>query len=107
MPGHLICRTSHFFFFLLLRMYEGAASVFEEAVDTQYKISNRKLLIYVHYITIYLKHKCMNPTAEILAHVEVTSFIQVRQYVLCVVGSRRLMPPDALQPKAYCTNPGL
>ena len=27
---------------------------------------------------------------------------------LCyVVGSRRLMPPDAVQPKAYCTNPGL
>ena len=24
-----------------------------------------------------------------------------------VVGSRCLMPPDALQPKAYCTNPGL
>ena len=24
-----------------------------------------------------------------------------------VVGSRRLMPLDALQPKAYCTNPGL
>ena len=24
-----------------------------------------------------------------------------------VVGSRRLMPPDALQPKGYCTNPGL
>ena len=24
-----------------------------------------------------------------------------------VVGSRRLMPPDALQPKAYFTNPGL
>ena len=24
-----------------------------------------------------------------------------------VVGSRRLMPPHALQPKAYCTNPGL
>ena len=24
-----------------------------------------------------------------------------------VVGSRRLMPPDALQPKACCTNPGL
>ena len=24
-----------------------------------------------------------------------------------VVGSRLLMPPDALQPKAYCTNPGL
>ena len=23
-----------------------------------------------------------------------------------VVGSRRLMPSDALQPKAYCTNPG-
>ena len=29
--------------------------------------------------------------------------------VLCfiVVRSHRLMPPDALQPKAYCTNPGL
>ena len=24
-----------------------------------------------------------------------------------VVGSRRLIPPDALQPKAYCTIPGL
>ena len=24
-----------------------------------------------------------------------------------VVGSRRLTPPDALQPKAYCTKPGL
>ena len=24
-----------------------------------------------------------------------------------VVGSRRLMPPDTLQPKVYCTNPGL
>ena len=24
-----------------------------------------------------------------------------------VVGSRRLTPPNALQPKAYCTNPGL
>ena len=24
-----------------------------------------------------------------------------------MVGSRRVMPPDALQPKAYCTNPGL
>ena len=28
------------------------------------------------------------------------------QYCI-VVGSRRLVPPDALQPKAYCTNPGL
>ena len=28
--------------------------------------------------------------------------------MLCyVVGFRRLMPADALQPKAYCTNPGL
>ena len=28
--------------------------------------------------------------------------------MLCyVVGSRRLMPPDALQPKVYCTNAGL
>ena len=24
-----------------------------------------------------------------------------------VIGSQRLMPPDALQPKAYCINPGI
>ena len=29
-------------------------------------------------------------------------------FLYCIaVGSRRLMPPDALQPKAYCTSPGL
>ena len=30
-------------------------------------------------------------------------------FVSCmyVIGSRRLMPLDTLQPKAYCTNPGL
>ena len=38
---------------------------------------------------------------------------QVQECLQCfvlyyiVVGSRRLVPPDALQPKAYCTNPGL
>ena len=31
----------------------------------------------------------------------------LRSEYCIVVGSRRLMPPDALQPKAYCTNPGL
>ena len=30
-----------------------------------------------------------------------------RIHYCIVVGSRRLMPPDALQPKAYCTNTGL
>ena len=30
----------------------------------------------------------------------------IKMYCI-VVGSRRLVPPDALQPKAYCTNPGL
>ena len=29
------------------------------------------------------------------------------KHVCYVVGSRRLMPPDALHPKAYCTIPGL
>ena len=33
-------------------------------------------------------------------------FVRVR-YSYFVVGTRRLMPSDALQPKAYCTNPGL
>ena len=39
----------------------------------------------------------------------VTKFLPLLCFtVLCyVVGSRRLMPPDALQPKAYCRNPGL
>ena len=27
--------------------------------------------------------------------------------MLYVIRSRQVMPPDALQPKAYCTNPGL
>ena len=37
------------------------------------------------------------------------SFLNLlRDVMLCyVVGSRWLMSPDALQPKAYCTNPGL
>ena len=35
-------------------------------------------------------------------------FYNVQCVLYCtVVGSRRLIPPDALQPKAYCTNPGL
>ena len=35
-------------------------------------------------------------------------YLLTRIVLYCiVVGSRRLMPPDALQPKAYCTNPGL
>ena len=38
-----------------------------------------------------------------------TAFFDTQIDVLycIVVGSRRLMPPDALQPRAYCTNPGL
>ena len=35
-----------------------------------------------------------------------TFLLQIVLYCI-VVGSRRLMPPDTLQPKAYCTNPGL
>ena len=31
----------------------------------------------------------------------------IRVMYCIVVGSRRIMPADALQPKAYCTNPGL
>ena len=38
----------------------------------------------------------------------ITSLKLSGYYMYCiVVGSRRLMSPDALQPKAYCTNPGL
>ena len=33
--------------------------------------------------------------------------INLRTVLRYAVGSRRLMPLDALQPKAYCTNPGL
>ena len=60
--------------------------------------------------------------AFVLSSCEVFQFLQTKLYVTnrlycivlycivlycIVVGSRRLMPPDALQPKAYCTNPGL
>ena len=33
--------------------------------------------------------------------------LPVRSMLFYVVGSRRLIPTDALQPKAYCKNPGL
>ena len=41
--------------------------------------------------------------------VYIPSGVHARNNVLycIVVGFRRLMPPDALQPKAYSTNPGL
>ena len=44
-----------------------------------------------------------------VAHNHCEIGIYCNKYVLhcIVVGSRRLMPPDALQPKAYCTNPRL
>ena len=42
-------------------------------------------------------HVCLN-----------TQPVSLYKFMLCyVIGSRRLMPPDALQPKACCTNPGL
>ena len=43
------------------------------------------------------------------SHISFTfCFLTLWRLLCCiVVGSRRLMPPDALQPKAYCTNPGL
>ena len=41
------------------------------------------------------------PSSPVLSH-------PIKALLYCiVVGSRRLVPPDALQPKAYCTNPGL
>ena len=43
-----------------------------------------------------------------MAHVQPTPPDSVSIALYCnVVGSLQLMPPDALQPKAYCTNPGL
>ena len=36
----------------------------------------------------------------------VQAFLRIVLYCI-VVGTRRLMPPDAPQPTAYCTNPGL
>ena len=60
-----------------------------------------------------------NAGAEVLKLIIFTGFVSREtemililprgtECMLCyVVGSRRLMPPDALQPKTYCTNPGL
>ena len=46
----------------------------------------------------------VNPPADTSFDILTTS---CRRLCCIVVGSRRLMPPDALQPNAYCTNPGL
>ena len=53
-----------------------------------------------HSITFQALNVCDQPPSSVLQESD--------RAILCiVVGSRRLMPPDALQPKAYCTNPGL
>ena len=48
-------------------------------------------------------------SADVMNSEHLCSLYFVYRIVLycIVVGSRRLMPPDALQPKAYFTNPGL
>jgi hypothetical protein len=46
---------------------------------THHVISNSKLLMYMHYITICLKHNYISLKTEILTPVEVKLFIQVRQ----------------------------
>ena len=65
-------------------------------------------------IVVLLPHEIsvFNPpsqnTTEPLVMLWDEPFLFPLDTVLCyVVWSRRLMPPDALQSKAYCTNPGL
>ena len=53
--------------------------------------------------TVVLKISCSKYLKELALFVE---NLPVGLYCI-VVGSQRLMPPDALQPKAYCKNPGL
>ena len=48
-----------------------------------------------------------SPRHELLTPHKLYPPLRATQVYCIVVGSRRLMPPDALQPKAYCTNPGL
>ena len=51
--------------------------------------------------------------STVMANAEKNKTIDTQNYktarIKCmyIIGSRRLMPPDALQPKANCTNPGL
>ena len=47
------------------------------------------------------------PTRRIYVTHTVSQQTQTFTSIVLWKGPRRLMPPDALQPKAYCTNPGL
>ena len=52
-------------------------------------------------IRLCIKEKMKNNVVYFLV------YFYIKQLYCIAAGSRRLMPPDALQPKAYCTNPGL
>ena len=58
------------------------------------RINNKNMATACHLIC----NKCFDLT--------VTDVKFIVLYFI-VVGFRRLMPPDVLQPKTYCTNPGL
>ena len=55
--------------------------------------------------------RCVTQTCSLIppTFISTNYRMQTRIHIVyCImVGSRRLMPPDALQPKAYCTNLGL
>ena len=77
-----------------------------------YRVSHR---VFMFFFSLE-EHLLMSLTASISVEEVAISVQKPAKYeagcrhsiLYCiVVGSRRLMPPDALQPKAYFTNPGL
>ena len=68
-------------------------------------------IVFVHFIhraASPLPAKSSPPSPAVINNspCPVNIFICTGLYCI-VVGYWRLMPPDALQPKTYCTNPGL
>ena len=59
------------------------------------------LLITINFKIKFTRIRCF----------QITNYLKISmKFINCIciaVGSRRLIHPDALQPKAYCTNPGL
>ena len=78
--------------------------------DSQSELEDQKH--HRKYADIRVKQNFYKPGKTILSKCVFISVSFHPNFMTCllyciVVGSRRLMPPDALQPKAFCTNPGL
>ena len=77
---------------------------FNATTAAEIEVESRILQLPVNYVY----NRVNNELYTIFIRAYPRFFLLGKYVMLCyVVGSRRLMPPDALQLKVYCTNTGL